>query len=440
MRIMIMGTGYVGLTVGVGFAELGNEVICYDKDVEKIQCLQKGYLPIYEDNMVEMFQKNRHSILFTDDLLLAIDKISVIIITIGTPSKEDGDVDTTDLFWAAEQLGRVLTRPVPIINKCTAPPGTTYELQRRLNQAIQSRDLNFHCRVIFNPEFLREGRALRDFFHPDRIVFGVDGNREIAEVQALFAPFAEQHTPIIYTQARTAELLKYVNNVVAALKVSFINEVANICEQESVNVWELVKILTYDERISPQYLSPSIGFGGSCLPKDTRALEWIAKKANVTTGLIDQILKTNHRQIEMTVGTIQTAYPKGQLAILGTAFKAGTNDTRESPSIHVIKALARTGNYTLHLFDPQALEEARKCLGKYSSYVHYFTDVYEACRGSGAVAILTNWPQFGQLNLGKIKDCMTQPLILDFHNVVGKTKLKTNGFCYYVRGDNVEEA
>lgn len=440
MRIMIMGTGYVGLTVGVGFAELGNEVICYDKDVEKIQRLQKGYLPIFEENMIEMLQKNRHSVLFTDDLLFATDKISVIIMTIGTPSKEDGDVDTADLLRAAEQLGRVLTRPVLIINKCTAPPGTTYELQIRLNQVIQSRGLNFHCRVIFNPEFLREGRALGDFFHPDRIVFGIDGNREIPEVQALFAPFAEQHTPIIYTQARTAELLKYVNNVVAALKVSFINEVANICEQESVNVWELIEILAYDKRISPQYLSPSIGFGGSCLPKDTRALEWIAKKANVTAGLIDQILKTNHRQIEMTVGTIQTAYPKGQLAILGTAFKAGTNDTRESPSIHVIKALAHTGNYTLHLFDPQALEETRKCLGKYSGYVRYFTDVYEACRGSGAAAVLTNWPQFGQLNLGRMKDCMSQPLIFDFHNVVGKTKLKTNGFCYYVRGDNVEEA
>lgn len=338
-----MGTGYVGLTVGIGFAELGNEVICYDNDAKKIQRLQEGYHPIFEENMAELFQKNRCSILFTDDLPSVVNQISVIIMTIGTPSKENGDADTTDLFWATEQLGHLLTKSVLIINKCTAPPGTTHELQTRLNQTIQSRGLDFRCRVAFNPEFLREGRALRDFFQPDRIVLGIDGDREIPEVQTLFTPFAEQHTPIIYTQTRTAELVKYVNNAVAALKVSFINEIANICEQESVNVWELVEILIYDKRISPQYLSPGIGFGGSCLPKDTRALEWIAKKANVTTGLINQILETNRRQIEMAVNAIQATYPKGQLTILGTAFKAGTNDTRESPSIHVIKALASTG-------------------------------------------------------------------------------------------------
>lgn len=440
MRIMIMGTGYVGLTVGVGFAELGNDVICYDNDAKKIQRLQEGYLPIFEENMAELLQKNRHSILFTDDLPSVVGQVSVIIMTIGTPSKENGDADTTDLFSAAEQLGHLLTKPVLIINKCTAPPGTTHELQVRLNQAIQSRGFDFRCRVVFNPEFLREGRALGDFFHPDRIVLGIDGNREIPEVQALFTPFAEQHTPIIYTQTRTAELVKYVNNIVAALKVSFINEIANICEQESVNVWELVEILIYDKRISPQYLSPGIGFGGSCLPKDTRALEWITKKANVTAGLIAQILETNRRQIEMTADAIKTAYPKGQLAILGTAFKAGTNDVRESPSIHVIKALASTGNYTLHLFDPHAMEETRKCLGEYSGCVSYFADVYEACRGSGAVAVLTNWPQFGELNLGRLKNCMSQPLILDFHNVVGKTKLQSNGFRYYVRGDSAQEA
>lgn len=440
MRILIMGTGYVGLTVGIGFAELGNEVVCYDNNTEKIQCLQKGCLPIFEENMAEMLEKNKHSILFTDNLPSVIDQIPVIIMTIGTPSRENGDADTTGLFQAAEQLGSMLTKPVLIINKCTAPPGTTCELRMRLNQAIQSRNLDFQCDVVFNPEFLREGWALGDFFHPDRIVLGIDGNKEIPEVQALFAPFAEQNTPIIYTQTRTAELLKYVNNVVAALKVSFINEIANICEQESVDVWELVKILSYDKRISPQYLSPGIGFGGSCLPKDTRALEWIARKADVAVGLINQILKTNQRQIEIAVNDIQSAYPKGQLTILGTAFKAGTNDTRESPSIHVIKALADTGNYTLHLFDPQALEETRKCLGECADCVRYFTDMYEACRGSGAAAVLTNWPQFGELDLCRLKNCMSQPLMLDFHNVVGEQKLKANGFHCYVRGIGVKEA
>ncbi len=186
--------------------------------------------------MAETLEKNKRTILFTDNLPSVIDQISVIIITVGTPSRENGDADTSDLFWAAEQLGGILTKPIPIINKCTAPPGTTCELQIRLNQTIRSRNLNFQCDVIFNPEFLREGRALGDFFHPDRIVLGIDGNKEIPEVQALFAPFAEQNTPVIYTQTRTAELLKYVNNAVAAFKVSFVNEIANICEQKSVNV------------------------------------------------------------------------------------------------------------------------------------------------------------------------------------------------------------
>lgn len=434
MKIMIVGAGYVGLTVGIGFAELGHEVVCYDRDAEKIAQLNQNRLPIYEESMEELLLRNRDSISYTTALLPDLNQISVLFLTIGTPNREDGTVDTSDLFQAVTQIGESLENPVLIINKSTSPPGTVQRIKEILSQILSDRGCDFCCRVITNPEFLHEGKALSDFFNPDRIIIGTDTETEIPEISQLFSRHIENGTPILYTHVRAAELLKYVNNAVAALKVSFINEIANICESEHINVWEVIRLLTYDKRVSPLYLSPGIGFGGSCLPKDLKALEQIAANANVSLVMTNKIMDANLHQAEITVSTIHSYFPKGQLTVLGTAFKSGTNDIRKSPSIRIIRSLLDTGDYLLHIYDPQALEPTKKNLTGYNADICYFQDLYEACAGSGAVVILTGWSQFGQLDLERIRESMTQPLILDFHNIVGKDALEKSGFRYYIRG------
>ncbi len=434
MKIMIVGTGYVGLTTGIGLAELGHEIIFYDNDIEKIHYLNRYQLPIFEENMEEMLKKHKNTITFADKISPSIHKVSILFLTIGTPSEENGDVNTTNLFQAVDHIGGVLTQPILIINKCTAPPGTTCKIKERLERIMHKRKIDFECCVVFNPEFLHEGRALQDFFQPDRIILGTDYSNKIPELDELFSFYTANHIPVLYTDTRTAELLKYVNNAVAALKVSFINEIANICEREHVNVWNLVKLLTYDKRVSPQYLEPGIGFGGSCLPKDIKALEWMAKKAAVHLTMINKIIEANQNQIVLTVSIIRALYPEGQLTILGTAFKANTNDIRESPSIQVIKELMKTQKYVINIFDPQALENTKKELHVDSKNLAYFSDLYDACVGSGAVAILTNWKQFSKLNFSKIKRKLSHPFIFDFHNVIGEKQLKENGFQYYIRG------
>lgn len=431
---MIIGTGYVGLTIGVGMAELGHEIICYDKNTEKIRSLNEYKLPIFEEGMEEMFEKNKNTISFTDNLFTSIQQVSILFLTIGTPSLENGSVDTTDLFQAVEQIGHLLAKPILIVNKCTAPPGTTDKIRKKLQKIIYERNLDFHCRIVFNPEFLHEGKALQDFFHPDRIIVGIDKPDEFPEFNEIFSFYITNNIPVLYTDTKTAELLKYVNNAVAAMKISFINEIANICEREHVNVWELVKLLTYDKRVSPQYLSPGIGFGGSCLPKDIRALEWMAQNVNVSLTMINKIIEANKNQIELTVSVIRTLFPKGQLTVLGTAFKGNTNDIRESPSIQVIKELLKAPDYTISLFDPQAMENTKKELSAISNSIIYFSDVYSACVGSGAIAILTNWESFSSLDLVKIKQSLSRAFIFDFHNVIGENQLKEHGFQYYIRG------
>lgn len=436
---MIIGTGYVGLTTGIGMAELGHEIICYDTNTEKINQLNRHQLPIFEANMDKLFNKNKTSITFTDKIFPSIQQVSVLFLTIGTPSEENGDVNMNDLFQAVDHIGKSLTHSVLIINKCTVPPGTTYRIKERLDQIMLARKLTFECRVIFSPEFLHEGNALQDFFQPDRIIIGSDNCNEIPELSELFSFYTTKHIPILYTDVRTAEFLKYVNNAVAALKVSFINEIANICEHENINVWDLIKLLIYDKRVSPQYLSPGIGFGGSCLPKDVKALEWMAKKADVNLKMINRIIEVNHFQIKRTASIIQAHFPKGQITILGTAFKANTNDIRESPSIQVIKELIKTENYTIHLYDPQALENTKKELQADCKRLSFFSDLYDACIGSGAIAILTNWEQFSRLDLTKIKEHTKRPFIFDFHNVIGEDCLIESGLQYYIRGITAKE-
>lgn len=436
---MIVGTGYVGLTTGIGMAELGHEIICYDTNSEKINQLNRHQLPIFEANMDNLLIKNKKSIIFTDNIFPFIEEVSVLFLTIGTPSEENGDVNMNDLFQAVDYIGESLTHSILIINKCTVPPGTTDRIKERLDNIMLSRRLTFECRIIFNPEFLHEGNALQDFFRPDRIIIGSNNCNEISELTELFSFYTANHIPILYTDIRTAELLKYVNNAVAALKVSFINEIANICEQKGINVWELIKLLTYDKRVSPQYLSPGIGFGGSCLPKDVKALEWMAKKAHVHLEMINRIIEVNCFQIKRTASIIQTYFPKGQITVLGTAFKANTNDIRESPSIQVIKELIKSENYTIHLYDPQALENTRKELQADCKKLSFFSDLYNACIGSGAIAILTNWAQFSGLDLIKIKEIARNPFIFDFHNVIGEEYLIKSGLQYYIRGITSEE-
>lgn len=435
MKILIVGMGYVGLTMAIGLAELGNSIICYDINSTKISGLIHGNIPIYEHKMESLYLKNKKHLIFTDQLTNDLRNIDIIFLSIGTPSKSNGEVDTNNLFQAVHYIGMKIAEPVVIINRSTVPPGTTSKIEEVLHQLLKIRHLNFKCPVIFSPEFLHEGQALDDFFSPDRIVIGQDSDdKKIAAVEELFNFYKRKNVPILFTNTYTAELLKYINNLVASLKISFINEVADICEANHVNVWELIKLLTYDKRVSPQYLSPGIGFGGSCLPKDTQAIEWIAKKNNINIPIISEILKTNAYQIDKAISKIYSFCAKGHITIWGTAFKEGTDDIRDSQAIKVIEKLIEKGDYVLNVFDPKSLKNTKKALESYSSMINYYDNIYSSCKDSNAIIILTKWHLFSKIDLIKVKNTLKSPVIIDFQNVIGENKLQNHGFIYYIRG------
>jgi len=435
MHIAVVGTGYVGLVTGACFADLGVHVTCVDKDEERIAQLTKGETPIYEPRLKEVLHRNiqQGRIRFTTDTAQAVRQSLVVFIAVGTPSNENGCADLQYVESVAETIAMNLNGYKVIVTKSTVPVGTGRKIQRIIGQQVGNRS-NGVFDVASNPEFLREGSAIEDFLRPDRVVIGADSPQAVAILQDLYRPLYLLETPFVITSIEAAELIKYASNSFLAVKISFMNELANLCEPLGVDVHVLVKAMGLDQRIGPKFLYPGPGFGGACFPKDTQALVQIAKEHGYRTRLVETVLQVNEHQklrmVEKIVGALGLSSNTSSLngitiGVLGLAFKPNTDDVREAPSLVIIRELMRRGA-KVQANDPEAMEQARCVLPE----VNYKPDVYSTAEGADVLVIITEWNQFRNLDLEKIKELMHRPILVDLRNVYEPERLKKLGFEY----------
>ncbi len=427
MHIAVVGTGYVGLVTGACFAEFGVDVTCVDVNSEKIESLSAGVMPIYEPGLEQLVTKNVQSgrLRFTTDVKQAVEQALVIFLAVGTPQKEDGSPDLSFVETAVRSVAEFMNGYKVIVTKSTVPIGTG-EYLRRIIRENQKARVNFG--VVSNPEFLREGAAISDFMRPDRVVIGSADEEAIAIMRDLYRPLYLIEAPFVVTSLEAAELSKYAANAFLATKISFINEIATLCERIGCDVHDVARAMGMDKRIGSKFLHPGPGFGGSCFPKDTRALASVARKFDCDSLVVDAVIEVNQRQrkamlpkIEQLVGEL-----KGKtVAILGLAFKPETDDMREAPSIEIIRGLLERGA-NVRAYDPVAMTEAAHVLPK----VEYAVDEYETVRDADALVIITEWNQFRALDMGRIRDLMKAPKVADLRNIYQPADMRELGFDY----------
>ncbi len=431
MNIAVVGTGYVGLVTGTCFAEFGVNVVGVDKDEAKIASLQKGKVPFFEPGLEEMVERNQREerLAFTSDMKAAVEKALVIFIAVGTPSSESGAADLSYVRDVALGIARYMNDYKVIVTKSTVPMGTGAMI-RRLIEENQPRPIPFS--VVSNPEFLREGSAIEDFMRPNRIVIGAEDPQAIAILKDLYKPLYLIETPFVVTNVVSAEMIKYASNAFLATKISFINEVANLCEAVGADVHEVARGMGLDNRIGRKFLHPGPGFGGSCFPKDTRAVLNMGREAGVPVRIIEAVMEVNERQGARMVDKIRRAVGglKGRrLAVLGLSFKPNTSDIRESPAVRIAEELMREGA-VVRAYDPAAMEEAQRTLRG----LEYAEDPYDAARGCDAVIIATEWNQFRGLDWGKMKAALSSPVVIDLRNVYEPAQMKQLGMTYVCVG------
>ena len=436
MNIAIIGTGYVGLVTGVCFAEFGVHVTCVDMDEERINRLTKGEVPIYEPRLGELLQKSLQEdrIHFSTDTGRAVRDSLVVFIAVGTPSKEDGSADLRYVEEVARTVARNLNGYKVIVTKSTVPVGTGRRIQQIIREEIGNGSQGIFD-VASNPEFLREGSAIEDFLRPSRVIIGADSPQAVAILQDLYRPLYLIETPFVITSIEAAELIKYASNSFLAMKISFMNEMANLCEALGADVHVVAKAMGLDQRIGSKFLHPGPGFGGSCFPKDTRALAQLAKEHGCRTQLVETTVEVNEgqklRMVEKIVGALGVSLNPGSLegftvGILGLAFKPNTDDVRESSSLVIIRELQRRGA-RVQAYDPAAMEQAQRFLPD----VDYRTDACSAAEGADAVVLITEWNQFRNLDLEKIKGLMRRPILVDLRNVYEPERVRALGFEYH---------
>lgn len=427
MKLSVVGTGYVGLVAGACFAEYGNTVYCVDIDEKKIENLKKGILPIYEPGLEELVLRNfeRGRLLFTTSLEEAVKNSHIIFIAVGTPDGGDGRPDLTGVLKVAEDVGRLAPGYRILVDKSTVPVGTA----RRVRAAAASQTQH-PIDVVSNPEFLREGRAIEDFMKPERVIIGSDSERAASLVKELYMPFVHDSADIIQTTVESAELTKYACNAFLALKISFVNEIANLCDKVGANYLDVKKGMGTDSRIGKKFLNAGIGYGGSCFPKDVRALSMIAHDAGIALPLIEQVERTNNDQKKILVHKVKEYFKaKGKdlkdvkLAVWGLAFKAGTDDMREAPSITIINELLKEG-VKIHASDPVAFETSRPIFGDSIAY----EDMYKVLEGADALLVLTEWPVYSEPDFDRMKSLLKEPVIFDGRNLYRETQMKAYGF------------
>ncbi|MDC3091176.1 UDP-glucose/GDP-mannose dehydrogenase family protein [Rickettsiales bacterium] len=439
MKITIIGTGYVGLVSGTCFAEFGMNVTCVDKDMKKISNLKKGVIPIFEPGLEALVKKNidEKRLDFSTNLPNSIKNSEAIFIAVGTPSRRgDGHADLTYVYKVAEEISKCLDHYAVIVNKSTVPIGTG----KKVHEIIKKNNKNLDFDVASNPEFLREGSAINDFMRPDRVVIGCEKNRAKKILSELYRPLYLLETPIIFTKRETAELIKYAANSFLATKITFINEISDLCEKVGANVNDVSTGIGLDGRIGKKFLHPGPGYGGSCFPKDTLALVKTAQDFKTRIGLVEYVVKSNDKRKKNIFKKVKKACSnnlKGKkITILGLTFKPNTDDMRDSPSLDLIPSLIKEGA-KLKLFDPEGMTEAKELLKKYGKYILWYNDSYSAMKGSDALVILTEWNQFRALDLTKVKSYLRVPTIIDFRNIYEPKEMMKLEFNYFSVGRTV---
>lgn len=432
MRIAMIGTGYVGLVSGACFSEFGTEVVCVDKDAGKIERLLDGVMPIYEPGLDTLVEKNVSAgrLSFTTDLAEAVKGADVVFIAVGTPTQEgDGHADLSYVYAAAEEIGHAIDDYTVVVTKSTVPVGTGCEVHRIIGEICDAGDFD----VASNPEFLREGSAIEDFMRPDRVVIGTDSDRASEVLKQLYRPLFLMETPILYTKIETAELIKYAANTFLAAKITFINEIANLCEKVGANVQEVARGIGLDGRIGGKFLHAGPGYGGSCFPKDTLALVQTARDHGAPLHIIEAVVKVNEDRKRLMADKIIAgcggSVDGKTIAVLGLTFKPNTDDMRDSPSLSIVPALQEAGA-TIRAFDPQGMKEAEEMLPG----VVFCGDTYETMEGADALAIVTEWNEFRLLDLERVKGLLSTPLMIDLRNIYKPDEIVKAEFDYYSVG------
>jgi UDPglucose 6-dehydrogenase len=431
MKIAVVGTGYVGLVTGTCFAETGNTVTCIDIDASKVESLSKGKMTIYEPGLDVLFERNRkeNRLLFTTNLAEGIKDAEVIFLALPTPPGEDGSADLKYILGVASELGKILDRYAVIIDKSTVPVGTSEKVH-----AAVAANAKVDFDVVSNPEFLREGVAVDDFMKPDRVVIGTNSDRAKVIMEKLYAPLVRQGNPVIFMDERSAEMTKYAANAFLAMKITFMNEIANLCEKAGADVDNVRRGIGTDSRIGKRFLFPGIGYGGSCFPKDVQALGKTATEYGYDFKILKSVMLVNDKQKTKLIPRVKEYFGgelKGKtIALWGLAFKPHTDDIREAPALYNIKALRRAGAKVV-VFDPEATANVRKEIGK---KVKYAKSPYEAVEGADALMIMTEWPEFRTPDFEKLSAALNNKVIFDGRNLYDLTEMRTLGYDYYSIG------
>ena len=435
MNISVIGSGYVGLVTGAVFADMGNDVICVDMDEDRVRMLQKGECPIYEPRLPEMIPHNRREgrLEFTTSTAFAVRRSEVVFICVGTPPKEDGRTDLSQVEAVAKDIAEVLNEPKIIVTKSTVPVGTG-DFVRKVIEANRHDGTPFE--VVSNPEFLREGQAIRDTLQPDRIVIGTSSKEAAARLSELYRPLER---PVLVTDMHSAEIIKYASNAFLATKISFINSVANLCERAGADVKAVAKGIGADARIGPSFLEAGLGYGGSCFPKDVDSLVHTSQELGAPFDILNTVTAENasrvprftQRVIDRLGGGGAKPLSGKCLAILGLSFKPDTYDMREAKSVEICARLQQAGA-VLRAYDPVAMEKARPIIG--GANIEYCRSAYEAAQGADAAVIVTEWREFIQLNLTRLRDAMSQPIIFDGRNIYIPEQVAAAGIEYHSIG------
>jgi len=432
MHICVIGTGYVVLVTGACFAEFGVQVACVDNVASKVAMLQEGQLPIHEPGLHELVHKNLREgrLTFTTDITKAIEQSLVIFIAVGTPAQADGATDLRSIDEVADAIGRCMHDYKVIATKSTVPVGTAQRIKERV-QAAQAEPVAFS--VVSNPEFLREGSAIEDFMRPNRVVIGGEDPHALAIMKELYTPLYLIETPVVMTDIGTAEMIKYAANAFLAMKISFINEMANICDAVGADVHDVARGIGLDQRIGNKFLHPGPGYGGSCFPKDVQGLIHFAEQAGVPLELAPAVARVNaqqwQRMVEKIVTTMDGQVADKTIGVLGLSFKPNTDDVRDAPALRIIPALQARGA-KIKAYDPVAMPAAQQVLRA----VEYCDDAYATCAGSDALVLVTEWNQFRALDLERVRGLLQQPVMIDLRNVYEPKTMQRLGFRYAAVG------
>ena len=430
MKIAVVGTGYVGLVAGVCFAESGNDVVCVDNDATKVRSLSRGKVPIYEPGLEELLRRNRAEgrLTFTTALPKSVRDAAIVFIAVGTPQDEDGSADLQHVLAVAKAIAKAMNGYKVVVNKSTVPVGTS----ERVREVIR-RETTHPFSVVSNPEFLKQGAAIDDFMKPDRVVIGAEDDRAREMMLELYAPFTRTDAPIMVMDCASAELAKYAANAMLATRISFMNEVANVCEAVGADVDQVRRAVGSDRRIGTSFLFSGIGYGGSCFPKDVKAMMRFAEDADYDFRILRAVEDVNLNQKTRLVAKMKKHFGnlKGKvIGVWGLAFKPKTDDMREAPSIPLVESLLSAGA-SVQVYDPEAMQVAKKLFG---SRVTYADANYAALKGADALAILTEWNEFRRPDFDRIRSLMKTPVIFDGRNLFAPAQMKQNGFTYYSIG------